>query len=262
MNQNIDSGLILHMVFNTIRSYNLKFRNEFGELVICGDGADSWRKQYYPHYKASRVSDKKKSPLDWVLIYDTLNILKEDIPQFFGYRYLNIPHVEADDIIATICKNVKEPHVIISNDQDFYQLQKFDYVSQYNPRLKRLVKCKNPEEELFIKLLTGDRGDGVPNFLSQGDSFVKKVRQKTLTDKKIAECLRNKNDPRAFCEKKEHIDNLERNRQMIDMTYIPEDIEQKIIEAFEIKPTGNKKTILKYLMDHKMRNLIENVNDF
>ena len=49
---NVD--LLRHLVLNTYRMYKSKFGNQYGELVICHDSGNVWRKEHFPHYKASR----------------------------------------------------------------------------------------------------------------------------------------------------------------------------------------------------------------
>ena len=49
----IDEHLIRHMILNTIRMYNKKFRKEYGQMVIACDHS-SWRREVFPQYKASR----------------------------------------------------------------------------------------------------------------------------------------------------------------------------------------------------------------
>ena len=36
------------MVLNSIRSYRTKFSNDFGELILCYDDKNCWRKNIYP----------------------------------------------------------------------------------------------------------------------------------------------------------------------------------------------------------------------
>ena len=47
-----DEDMIRNCILNSIRMYNLKYRNKYGEMVICCDGPNTWRKQFYPYYKA------------------------------------------------------------------------------------------------------------------------------------------------------------------------------------------------------------------
>jgi hypothetical protein len=77
--------------------------------------------------------------------------------------------------------------LIISSDGDFLQLQMYNShsqytVKQYNPTQKKFLISENPLEELKQKIITGDKGDGIPNILSPSDTFVREIRQKVMTE--------------------------------------------------------------------------------
>jgi hypothetical protein len=38
----ISEDLLRHMVLNTIRSYAKKFRNEYGDIILCADDRKYW----------------------------------------------------------------------------------------------------------------------------------------------------------------------------------------------------------------------------
>ena len=47
-NAALDENMVRHMILNTIRSLNVRFRDEYGELVIACDGPNCWRKSAFP----------------------------------------------------------------------------------------------------------------------------------------------------------------------------------------------------------------------
>ena len=53
-----DENMIRHMILNSIRMYNKKYRNEYGQMVICADGMNTWRREYFPEYKANRKKSR------------------------------------------------------------------------------------------------------------------------------------------------------------------------------------------------------------
>ena len=55
-----DYGFIRHLVLNTYRKYLSKFRRDYGELIICNDSKNVWRKDFFPNYKKNR-SDRQKN---------------------------------------------------------------------------------------------------------------------------------------------------------------------------------------------------------
>ena len=60
-----DENIIRHMILNSIRMYNKRYRKEYGQMVICADGMNTWRKEYFPQYKAHRKKARSESTMDW-----------------------------------------------------------------------------------------------------------------------------------------------------------------------------------------------------
>ena len=64
--------LVRHMVLNSLRAHNKKFRKEYGDMVIACDSKNVWRKQIFPNYKAGRKANREKSEHDWDYIFTLL----------------------------------------------------------------------------------------------------------------------------------------------------------------------------------------------
>lgn len=262
-NDNIEEDFLRHMILNSIRSVKSKFGEDYGELVICSDSFNYWRKGIFPQYKANRKKSRDSSIFDWNAIFKTINKIKSEIRENFPYHYLEIPTCEADDIIATLTQRYSssEKILIISGDKDFVQLQKYPNVSQYSTIMKSWIKEDHPKRYLLEKVLNGDSGDGVPNFLSDDDTFVTEgKRQKRLTKKKIEQIL--------SCAKPESIMTSSelagymRNKYLIDFDYIPDDLQKSILEEFN-KPIEVTSThVYRYLMKNGLKNLLNNISDF
>jgi hypothetical protein len=60
-NAEVDENMIRHMVLNSIRFNRMKFKDEFGELIICADDKNYWRRQMFPYYKAARRKNREES---------------------------------------------------------------------------------------------------------------------------------------------------------------------------------------------------------
>ena len=184
-NKDFGEDLVRHMVLNSIRNFKSRFSN-YGELVICCDDKNYWRKQMFPYYKANRKKSREASSLDWNMIFNTLSMIKEEVKENFPYVVLQVESAEADDLIATMVErygNNGEKIMIVSGDKDFAQLQRYKNVSQYSPITKKMIKVDDPMEYLFEHVIRGDSGDGVPNILSRDDVFVNGLRQKPLQEK-------------------------------------------------------------------------------
>jgi len=256
----VEINLLRHMVINTIRSYHVNFKDEFGELVIACDNKRYWRKDIFPYYKANRKKAREDSGYNWNAIFDAINTIKAELKEFFPYRVIEVEKAEADDIIATLCKHITEPIMIVSGDHDFVQLQKYPNVKQWSPITKKQIKCDTtPQQFLFEHIIKGDKGDGVPNVLTSDDAIITNQRQKPIQSKKMEMWF---NDMSTLPNDVIFTKNFDRNKKLIDLSMIPEDIEQTIINTYHIHQLKDRSLILDYFMKHKMKNLMESLEDF
>ena len=264
-NKNVEPDFVRHMVLNSLRSYRSKFQGEFGELVLCYDNKTNWRRDYFPNYKHSRRKGRKESKLDWNNIFDTLHMIKDELTEFFPYKVLEVENAEADDIIASVVFHVaSEPKnyekvLILSSDKDFIQLQRYNFVSQYSPMQKKFVNGIDPTTYIKEHILKGDRGDGVPNFLSPDNTFVDELRQRPMSKRKLEAWIDL--EPSDYCNE-EMMRNYHRNRTLIDLSYIPDNIKEKCTQTFLDAPEGSRKHLLNYFIKKKLKSLMENIGDF
>jgi hypothetical protein len=259
--EKVETGLVKHMVLNSIRSHNRKFRAQYGELVICCDNRNYWRKDVFPHYKAGRKDMREKSDFDWNLIYGAIEEMKSEIREHFPYKVLDVDRAEADDIIGVLTMEFhnKEPILILSADKDFLQLQRFSGVDQYSPMADEFIKTADPVRFLQEQIIRGDAGDGIPNILSPADSFVTGTRQKPVYAKKIPEWLEGGIESMEPSMQERYLD----NERLIDLSKVPQDVRNKIMDAFRAeRPKTSQTDIMTYLANQKMRQMISLVGDF
>ena len=257
----VNPDLVRHMVLNSIRTYRIQFVEDYGELVLCYDSKHYWRKDVFPQYKSHRKKMRESSDFDWNTIFNTLNALKEELRENFPYKMLEVYGAEADDIIATICESQKENIMIVSGDKDFIQLQKYKNVKQWNPVQKKMLKDKNPDLYLKEHIIKGDRSDGIPNVLSDDNSFVDKIRQKPLTKKKIQSWVEH--DFMDVAPNEEAKRNYHRNTTLVDLSKIPQDLKDKIKETYKTTPIlGDRKNLINYFINNKLKELTNNLGDF
>lgn len=262
-NAEIDENLLRHMVLNTIRSLNVKFRSKHGELIICCDDKRVWRKDVFKFYKANRKRDREKSEINWQDVFTYLNKIKNEIKEFLPYRVIQVEGAEADDVIGTLTLangnmlNMGISILILSGDKDFGQLQVFGNVKQYDPVRKKEIVHSDPVKFTRELILKGDVGDGIPNILSPDDCLVNKVRQKPIKLEKFSH-IKN---PRLELEG-EQLRNWMRNEQLIDLTFIPVDIQEKVMYEFNSQDNKNKTGLLNYFISKRLNLLIESIGDF
>ena len=259
----VSEDMVRHMILNSLRMYNLKYRKEYGTMVLACDGG-SWRKQIYPQYKANRKTSRDASGLDWQEFFRILGMVRDEVKEHLPYKVVHIQGIEADDVIGALTEKTQnfgenEPVMIISADKDFIQLQQYSNVRQFSPMTKAFVKEKDATQYLFEHIIRGDSGDGIPNVLSPDNTFVDKIRQKPISAKKIEQWGASRNALDKVMDEATYR-NFQRNQALIDLSKVPQDKKALIINTFEsVKPNSNT---LNYLISKRCTQLIECAEEF
>ena len=271
----IQVPLLRHMILNSIRGYKQKFGKEFGQIVIACDNQTYWRRQQFQYYKAGRKKAREDSGLDWKTIFEALNLIRTELDAFFPYKVVNVEGAEADDVIAVLAEwsqtndldggtvlaeGDPKPFLVVSGDHDFIQLQKFKNIKQFSPIQKKYIKPEmSPTQYVFEHIIKGDKGDGVPNVLSADDSIVAGERQKPISTKKMQgwfeDCSTLPTDD-VFKTR------YQRNKMLVDFSMIPENIKTSIINNYTGQPDKNKSMLLNFFVEHKMKNMLELIEEF
>lgn len=254
-NDEINENMLRHMILNSLRNYQKRYADEYGEIVLCTDAGNPWRRDFFPLYKANRKKSREADDRDWTLIFDTLQKVKEEIRDNFPYRYMYVERCEADDIIAVLVKHATEPVLIVSGDKDFQQLHDQN-VTQWSPNLNKFVQCEDPSLFLREHILKGDKSDGVPNILSNDDCLDQGIRQTPLRKNMLEKYLRI-----SIESDDKYYRNYLRNQTLIDLSFIPDDIEQSILDEYKQTAIvlGN---VLPYLQKHRLNQLLDHAGDF
>ena len=261
----LEEHLVRHLILNILRGHIKNFKKDYGDVVLCCDNRKYWRKEYFPFYKAGRKKSREKSDLDWHMIFDMLAKFKEELKQSFPYKVIDVEGAEADDIIGTLVPRhiQSEDILIISSDGDFLQLQRYNTgkfkVKQYNPAQKKFLKSENPALELKEKIIKGDKGDGIPNILSPGDCFVREMRQKPITKSSLEKLLEE--DFSKHTNESVRI-GFSRNQHLIDLSFIPKEIKEKIINNFEENKPASRQKLFNYFIEKRLTNLMDSIGDF
>ena len=261
----VDENLLRHMFLNSIRSNRKKFHNEYGEIIICVDNKDVWRRDYFPYYKANRKKSRDESELDWNKLFESIHRIRSEIDEFFPYKVISVDRCEADDIIGTVINEVgtdlnigSEKYLILSGDKDFIQLHTYANVDQYNPVLKKWVRSDSPDKYLQEHVLKGDVGDGVPNILSSDNCLAIGERQKPMTKKRITAFL---GDPEGSMDEETKL-RYNRNKKMIDLSQIPSEYKERVLEQFNIEKDIGREHLFNFFVKKKLKNLITDIQDF
>lgn len=211
----LDRNRLHQSVLASIRK--IKAEHDFGEVVLACESDHYWRRDFFPYYKATR----DKSSRFWADVLSAEDQLAEEFRTYF--KVIKVDGCEADDVIGVLTSEVAQLHkpvLIVSADEDFYQLQRYANVKQWKSVTKVFLTCDDPIQFLAEHIIRGDPGDGIPNILSPDDSFVTHTRQKAIRKKDL--------------EKLRHIRSAYyiRNQTLIDFQLIPTRIQESILKEY------------------------------
>jgi 5'-3' exonuclease len=254
-------GFAIHL---TLSSVAKAWREQKADHAVFYLEGRSWRKDFYPPYKANRAvaraalteSEKEEDQLFWDAFADMTSMLTEKS----NATVLQHPKLEADDLIAGFIQaHPNDTHIIVSSDTDFYQLLAPN-VKQYNgisdelhtidgifdkkgklvidKKTKEPKKIPEPSWILFEKCMRGDPTDNV-------FSAYPGVRTKGSKNKVGLEEAYGDRDKKGFAwnnlmlqrwmdhNKVEHrvMDDFNRNVTLVDLTAQPADIRKHIEET-------------------------------
>ena len=254
----LEEDMVRHMILNSIRMYRTMFKDDYGEIVLAYDSRHYWRRDIFPQYKQNRKKGRENDSKDWDSIFGLLNAMKSEFKEILPYKFLEVYGAEADDVIATLCKEYQDQKtMIVSGDKDFIQLQKYKNVKQYSPILKKYVNGHNPDTYIKTHILKGDSSDGVPNVLSPDHTFVEGLRQRPLSKKKIEAWIRSETGMSEEVKR-----NYQRNHKLINLDNTPEDLQKSILDTFNEAPYGDRSKILTYFIENKLKELTDSIGDF
>lgn len=287
----IQSGLALHVIFNSIKKVWRDFKGS--HVVVCLEGR-SWRREIYPEYKAHRrvqaqLKSSKEKEED-AIYYEIINEFIKFLQERTNVTILQSDGVEADDWIAYwIRLHKNDNHIIVSSDTDFIQLLSsnvkiYDGIKQHlitldgiyddknnlvkDKKTKEALKAPDPEWELFFKIIRGDSGDNI-------FSAYPKIRENKLREAFLDRSnkgfswnnlmLQTWTDHNGI----EHrvLDRYNLNKKLIDLTEQPEEI-LKVMDTkiFEQVSKDRKNQIgiwfLKFCETHRLVNISKSPKDY
>lgn len=175
------TNLHIYFTLNAIYSYVNKYKPD-KTITVWDEKKDyqvNVRKTEFAGYKGNRTKDSTP--------HENNDAIKTML------SYLNVPSIfprelEADDIVAYICKNTTGHKVIVSVDQDFLQLVN-DETILFDPIRKKEFTCNRFEELtgytrenwMTVKCLKGDKSDNVPGIPGFGKVRVQKYLDGNIT---------------------------------------------------------------------------------
>lgn len=251
-------GMALHLSFASVNQIVRKYGID--HVVFCLEGR-SWRKDFYPAYKANRAvanqalteDEQEENKMFW----ETYDVFTTYLREKTNASVIRVDNAEADDVIARfIHLHPNDNHYIVSSDTDFVQLIA-NNVKQYNGVTNQLITLdgyfddrdrpvkdkktgqvkltEDPEYLLFKKIIRGDATDNIfsayPGVREKGSKNSVGIREAFEDRTKQGFNWNNMMLQRwVDHEGVEHRvrDCYERNRQLIDLKAQPDEIKEKV----------------------------------
>lgn len=251
------------LILNSI--LNMKNKLQPDELVICVD-SHSWRKKAFQYYKANRVlAREKQEDFNYEEFIEVSNGFIDELAEFFPYKVIKVEGAEADDVIAVLTQHLQGKNItIISRDKDFKQLLRSPNIRMFDPIDKKFKTVECPYAYLMEHILKGDTSDGIPNMLSDDNTFVITGKRQTPITKKKLEAI-HELGIEEFAIQNNAIKKYERNKKLVELSKdeIPENIWNNVIYEYNQQtPKGDYMKIVQFLRKHKIRSLTEKANMF
>ncbi len=166
--------------------------------TFCFDGRRLERKKIYPEYKEGRKKESTPEEAEARQgLYSQLKLMRDELLSEIGFR--NVFHrdgYEADDLIASVCIEMPKKHIaiIISTDNDLWQLLVDGRVVIYSPTLKVLFTAKlfrdmwgiDPFLWADVKALAGCTSDNVKGIKGVGLHKATKFLSGGMKDSEVA----------------------------------------------------------------------------
>ena len=211
---------------STINELSKKFKCKNSDIYFASDAArcNIWRNNLniIEDYKGNR------KPVNGIgkmikIGYDVLNIMKNPP------KIISCSNAEADDIIAIVSRkiNSENPETnikIISSDKDLEQLCNEKIVIHYlKNKFPVAVSKMEPKITLMMKIIGGDKSDNIPPICKKlGKKFILEL---ATSQEALDKFLKSSSD--------ETISNFNKNKTLIDLSLIPDEIKQIIIKKYE-----------------------------
>lgn len=178
-NTNDWASMYVHLLLKNLSYLKMKFEAEYGEIVICVDNKENWRKDVYPDYKGNRAKKRSESNIDYNTFYELQDDILNELDLNFPFKVIKVDKCEADDIVGVLAKEYAkyEKTVVVSSDKDFKQVLEYG-AKLFDPIAKVFVNMSSDElkEWKIEHILGGDDGDNIPN-IKQHTEFTEEFRK-------------------------------------------------------------------------------------
>lgn len=185
----MQTGVIFGFLAEVLR---LAQKFETSKFAFAWDSKESIRRIIYPLYKhkrRERVKTSEEQYLDQVS-FEQFTLIRKYVLPMFGFKNVFLRRgYEGDDIIANILvNNPRKDFVIVSNDEDLYQL--LDFAPIYSLKHKKLYTKDDFEKEynilpdnwVDVKAIAGCSTDSVEGIKGVGPKTAIKYLKRETKD--------------------------------------------------------------------------------
>ena len=222
-------------------------------IIFCREAHDrNWRSDVYEEYKVNRIAARASSTVDFEAFFPVNDSFVQGLKDSMkNCQFLTVPHLEADDLIASIVMNKPEWNItLVSTDKDFYQLHTHRNFKQYDPIKNEFVAVMNPDAALAEKIVRGDRSDNIPPLKKGvGKKTFAKIYSDGLQDWVTTNFLQE-----AF----------DRNTQLISFKAIPLEYQKQVKDAVDNFQPGDfdARSFYNFVISGGMGGFLDKINDF
>ena len=222
--------LYVYNFFRNLRPIIEQFSPD--KCFIVMEGHPKFRYDLFPDYKANRIIKRASNQSSFDKLINSSQIIA-NLMQYLPLTMARAQDYECDDVIGTLCENLKEEHLtVVSNDSDFIQLlqRKYKNMFLYSANKKEYISAPNYPYVAW-KSLNGDKSDNIPGLVKP---------------KKAMLLATNPSEFSEFMKVEENRANFAVNRELIEFSNVPED-EIKLVEGISnFKELKNKFDEMKF----------------
>lgn len=270
------SGLAVHTALTTLNKYYKKIKPT---RVITAFDRSSWRKEYTAQpdritklkYKGNRrqgmtpaqqakfeaFMEHCKAFEDMIRTHTTITAIAQD-------------RLEADDLIAAICRYHNAPHrriVIISTDSDLWQLTQYQNVLVMSPATDKIQTLDefngDPQYYLFTKCVRGDSTDNIMSAYPRvRQTRILSAYQDTYERLQLMESTWKLGDVDVKVG-----DIFNENQVLISLSHQPPDIADLMQTAVQTALSAPKnkfslREFIRYVGSLQLKRIVQGVNDY
>ena len=274
-----DYNLWKFLIFDQVYQAFTRFK-DINEVILAIDDKESWRKLLFSRYKESRKK-KRSEDVNFTKVFEMYEKFCNDIKTSIPFKVIKIRRAEADDVIAVLSKHINNDAIIMSNDQDFIQLIDGEKIKLYNPVKSEYVTINQKDKENMMNklFLTGQAKDDIFNVKTPddyptdyrkpplGEKTADKIIDQGLAFFLLKECELKKGEEidestgektykyhRKFLPE----DNFERNKKLIDFSYIPSIITDSIQKKYGVYELPDPNNMYRFFMDSGWTGYLDN----